>query len=606
MTTDNAENFFQNLPLTEEVQTALMNLGYETPTEIQAQTIPLICEGRDLIGQAATGTGKTAAFATPLLSKIDPKLTKVQVLVLTPTRELAKQVADAFEKYGAGIGKLNIATIYGGQSYEVQNRALKRGAQIVVGTPGRIMDHMRRGTLKLQSMKAFVLDEADEMLRMGFADDVRWVLSEAPKERQTLLFSATLPDNVMEISKEHLNNPEFISVKGKSRTAATIYQRVCIAHGHEKLDVLVRILESEPSDGVLIFVKTRESSMIVAEKLCQLGYSASSLNGDMPQRQREKTVERLMRGHVDIVVATDVAARGLDVDRISHVVNYDFPHDTEAYIHRIGRTGRAGRTGNAILFVGRKDKRKLNRLERETKQEINWMDRPTQKAVHEQRLNQFHKLLTESLEAGGYDFWQKVLAGYQADTEIPLEHIAAALFRMTHPDLLPPSKKEERRERKEGRDNAFDDDKGKSKRDRKSRRANDRNMTKYRLEVGRTHGVKPGNIVGAIANEAGLEGQDIGEIQISRNFSSVDLPKGLSDDIISRLKSVRVAGRLLNISPWSKRGSSSGEGERKKDFRRGGKPKMKSNADRKRKNKKKKDNAKGKSKKIRKIKIQAK
>ncbi|MFC1758141.1 DEAD/DEAH box helicase [Planctomycetota bacterium] len=575
MTIETCENKFSQFELSEFVQQAVSDSGYTIPTLIQEKTIPLILNGSDLIGQAETGTGKTAAFALPLLSRIDPQLRKTQVLVLAPTRELAIQVAIAFEKYGARMPGLKVATIYGGQSYEGQNRDLRRGSQIVVGTPGRVMDHMRRGTLKLDNLTAFVLDEADEMLRMGFAEDVRWVLSEAPSERQTLLFSATLPPNVREISKEHLTDPKHIVAKSKTLTAATIQQRVCMVDFREKLEILVRIIESEPTDGILVFVKTRESTTRLAEQLCQHGFTASSLNGDMPQKQRENTVEQLKNGRLKIVVATDVAARGLDVQRISHVINYDFPHDTEAYIHRIGRTGRAGREGNAILFIGRKDKFRLRRLEQVTKQRITWMERPTAKAVQEQRIAKFKESLVKTLEAGDDEYFQTLLAEFREETSVPMEFIAAALMKMSHANLLPPKERPRReshdkRQRGKGFDNSSSND-GEKRRHTNNGRGNrgtSDHMQKYRIEVGHAHGVRPGNIVGAIANEAGLEGAQIGGIQISDNFSSVDLPKGLPFDLLQRLQTVRVAGQMLKISPWAKEGK----------FRSGGKPKFRDGA----------------------------
>ncbi|MCA9211670.1 MAG: DEAD/DEAH box helicase [Planctomycetales bacterium] len=578
MAIETCEMDFSQFELSDPVRQAVDNSAYTKPTLIQEKTIPLILNGSDLIGQAETGTGKTAAFALPLLSMLQPKLRETQVLVLAPTRELAIQVAASFEKYGSAMQKLRVATIYGGQSYEGQNRALRNGAQVVVGTPGRVMDHMRRGTLKLDALKAFVLDEADEMLRMGFAEDVRWILSEAPKERQTLLFSATLPPNVREIADEHLSEPEHIVVKSKTLTAATIHQRVCMVGFRDKLDVLVRILESEPTEGVLIFAKTREMTTRLAEQLCQHGFTATSLNGDMQQKQREKTIEQLKSGRSNIVVATDVAARGLDVQRISHVINYDFPHDTEAYIHRIGRTGRAGREGNAILFIGRKDKFRLRRLEQATRQQITWMEQPSEKEVHEQRVAQFKESLCESIEAGGYECLQDLLHDFQKETCVPIERIAAALLKMSHPNLVPAKETKSRRSRRDQNKHGFgdgsisddfnedafrgDDDKS---RKRNGRRGEDQDMQKYRIEVGHVHGVRPGNIVGAIANEVGLAGNEIGGIQISTHFSSVDLPRGLPSDVIRRLQKVRVAGQMLRISAWDK-----GSQRRGTDFRRRG------------------------------------
>ena len=421
------EDQFAQYDLDPLVYAAVAKQGYTAATPIQAMTIPSILQGTDVVGQAETGTGKTAAFALPLLSRIDTSTRKPQILVLAPTRELAIQVAEAFETYGQNMPKLGIATVYGGQHYSIQVNQLKRGAQIVVGTPGRVMDHMRRGQLSLDALTTLVLDEADEMLRMGFADDMEWVFGQAPLERQTLLFSATLPDSVRKVAAKYLSDPKHIRAKSKTMTAATVTQRVCCVKYSEKTPTLARILESEVTEGVMVFVKTREMSSRLSEELCQRGYRASALNGDMQQNQRERTVDRLKNGQLDILVATDVAARGLDVERISHVVNFDYPHDPEAYVHRIGRTGRAGRAGHAILLVTPKEKYKLRTLEKFTRQTIAWMDRPTAATVQAARAE---KLMTKIKQATKTDLSvQKSLIGefLQCHPELSLQDVAAAM-----------------------------------------------------------------------------------------------------------------------------------------------------------------------------------
>lgn len=373
MTTDTVTTFNQ-LELAEPLLKALDEVGYETPSPIQAETIPLLLEGRDVLGQAQTGTGKTAAFALPLISNIDLKQKEPSVLVLAPTRELAIQVAEAFQKYAKHMKGFHVLPIYGGSDYGGQIRALKRGVHVVVGTPGRVMDHMRKGTLKLENLSALVLDEADEMLRMGFIDDVEWILEQTPDKRQIALFSATMPSQIRRIATKYLNNPEQVTIKNVTATAETIRQRFWPVSGVHKLDALTRILEAETFDAMIIFVRTKNSTAELADKLEARGYAAAALNGDIAQNQRERTVDNLKKGKLDIIVATDVAARGLDVQRISHVVNYDIPHDTEAYIHRIGRTGRAGREGDAILFVAPREKRMLSSIERATKKTIERME----------------------------------------------------------------------------------------------------------------------------------------------------------------------------------------------------------------------------------------
>jgi len=357
---------FRDLALSEPVLRALADVGYESPSPIQAATIPVLLSGADMLGQAQTGTGKTAAFALPALSRIDLSGHEPQVLVLVPTRELALQVSEAFQRYAAHIKGFHVLPIYGGQSYQPQLNALRRGVHVVVGTPGRVIDHMNRGTLKLTGLTMLVLDEADEMLRMGFVDAVESILEQTPPRRQVALFSATLPAPIRRIAQKHLRSPVEVTIKSKTTTATNIRHRFWLVSGMHKLDALTRILEAETFDGMLVFTRTKHSTVELAEKLEARGFAAAPLNGDIPQQQRERTVARLKAGQIDILVATDVAARGLDVERIGHVVNYDVPYDTESYVHRVGRTGRAGRKGEAILFIAPRERntpraRPLNR-----------------------------------------------------------------------------------------------------------------------------------------------------------------------------------------------------------------------------------------------------
>ena len=568
---------FADLNLIPAVLKAAEDVGYETPTPIQAQTIPLLLEGKDVLGQAQTGTGKTAAFAMPLLSRIDLSKTSPQVLVLAPTRELAIQVSEAFQQYAHHMKGFHVLPIYGGQSYEIQLRQLKRGVHVVVGTPGRVMDHMRRGTLKLDGLNALVLDEADEMLRMGFIDDVKWVLEKTPKDRQIALFSATMPPVICRIAEQHLNNPVQIMIKVKTSTAETIRQRYWMVSGRQKLDALTRILEAEAFDGILIFVRTKIATEQLAEKLEARGFSAAALNGDIAQKQREATVNRLKKGHLDILVATDVAARGLDVDRISHVINYDIPHDTESYVHRVGRTGRAGRLGDAILFVGPREQRMLYAIERATKQRIDKFEMPSTESINDKRITEFKQRITDTLESDeGLELFSGIVEQYTAEHNVPASEVAAALARLAQGDKSLLIKDAPRREQtRSDRNPRFDAPEDKRRRehnfsrdtfegdgakgDRRPRREHSENrsprgprpeqgMVRYRLEVGEAHDVKPGNIVGAIANEIGLESEFIGNIQIMTDHSTVDLPEGMPKPIFNDLKQVRVCGQRLNAS----------------------------------------------------------
>ncbi|WP_425614080.1 DEAD/DEAH box helicase [Anatilimnocola sp. NA78] len=557
------ENAFRELGLNDALVRALTGSGYTTPTPIQAQTIPLILEGRDVLGQAQTGTGKTAAFALPLLQRINLAERRPQILVLTPTRELAIQVAEAFEKYAGELRGLRVVPIYGGQDYVVQLRALERGVQVIVGTPGRVMDHMRRGSLNVDGLKTLVLDEADEMLRMGFAEDVDWVLTQLPAERQIALFSATMPDAIRRIAQRHLRNPAQITIRQQTATADTIRQRFIVASPHNKEAALARILEAEPIDGVIIFVKMRSTTEPLAEFLGQHGHRAAALNGDVAQKQRERIVDSLRSGKIDIVVATDVAARGLDVQRISHVINYDLPFDSEAYVHRIGRTGRAGRSGEAILFVHPRDRHMLRNLERATRQTIEPMELPSNRSINKQRVARFHDKISAALAHPDIEALTSIVEQYRRDKELTIEQVAAALAVLANGEkslLMKDSVKtaETFDTHGSGRDNHSGPRHG---RDRHADRGPDmrpgRNsaprgfdepMETFRVEVGHVHQVKPGNLVGAIANETGINGTSIGRISIYDDYSTVDLPQGMPPDMFQELKLVWVAGQQLQIS----------------------------------------------------------
>lgn len=566
MTSPTTPGSFDELQLPAFLMKALSDVGYETPSAIQTMTIPPLLEGKDLVGQAQTGTGKTAAFALPILARLNPKLSKPQALVLAPTRELAIQVAEAFQKYARHSKGFKVLPIYGGSDYRTQLRQLERGVHVIVGTPGRVMDHMRRGSLDLSALTTLVLDEADEMLRMGFIDDVEWILEKTPPERQIALFSATMPDAIRRIAKQHLNKPEEITIKLKTVTNASIRQRVWMMGGMHKLDALTRILETEDTDGVIIFVRTRIATQELADKLSARGYATAALNGDIAQNQREKTVENLKKGGLDILIATDVAARGLDVERISHVINYDIPNDPEAYVHRIGRTGRAGRTGEAILFAANRERRLLRTIERVTGQKIESMELPTSEQVSDKRASRFKTRITETLDTRDMGAARELVESYQQEFGVPIIEIAAALVVMNQgsakaiPAAEParPSRGERpaRPERSPGRDRDRDRSQDRDQeRERKPKRSKDAaprdadvGMDRYRIEVGRQHGVKPGNIVGAIANEAEVDAEYIGRIQIEEDHSFVDLPDGMPKEIFKHLKSVWVSGQKLQIS----------------------------------------------------------
>ncbi|MBY4677690.1 DEAD/DEAH box helicase [Marinobacterium arenosum] len=549
---------FSALGLADPLLKALQEIGYETPTPIQNASIPHLLEGRDLLGMAQTGTGKTAAFALPLLCRIDPTQNQPQLLVLAPTRELAIQVAEAFQTYTRHMKGVHILPIYGGQSYDTQLRQLKRGVQVVVGTPGRVMDHMRRGSLKLDSLRALVLDEADEMLRMGFIDDVNWVLEHTPADRQIALFSATMPREIQKVAQTHLNDPAEIKIKAQTATATTIRQRYWQVSGLHKMDALTRILEMQAFEAMIIFVRTKSATEEVAEKLSARGFAAEALNGDMSQQQRERTITRLKKGQTDILVATDVVARGLDVERISHVLNYDIPYDTESYIHRIGRTGRAGREGEAILFVGYREQRMLRAIERATRQPIERMQLPSTDDINEQRVQRFKDRISETLDNIELEFYQQLLADYQKEHDCDPIRMAAALAALAQGDspllLTEPERpkrerteRTDRGERGERRERAPRKPRPEDSRPRPLKDNPEVVMERYSVAVGYEHGVKPGNLVGAIANEANLESKFIGHIEIYDRQSTIDLPAGMPQETLQMLQKIRVCGQRLHL-----------------------------------------------------------
>jgi len=553
---------FDQLGLHKALLKVLDEVGYETPSAIQAQTIPFMLQGRDVVGQAQTGTGKTAAFALPILSRLDLQRKEPQALVLAPTRELAIQVSEAFQKYAHLMKGFHVLPIYGGQDYSVQIRALQRGVHVVVGTPGRVMDHMRRGTLVLDGLTTLVLDEGDEMLRMGFIDDVEWILGQSPKGRQIALFSATMPKPIRRIATSYLREPAEVTVRVETTTAETIRQRFWPVQGFHKLDALTRILEAEPFDAMLIFVRTKLATVELSEKLEARGYASAPLNGDIVQHQRERTIEQLKQGKLDIVVATDVAARGLDVNRISHVVNYDIPADTEAYVHRIGRTGRAGREGDAILFVTPREKRLLYAIEHATRKKIDIMDLPSTDLINNRRIEKFKQRITETLESVDLGLFTKLIEQYQREHDVPPLQIAAALAQLLQGDspfLLQNVPRQFATRDWEGPDKprrGRREDTGPGGQHGSSRKAAKAGsgdgppvgMERYRLTVGHEHGVMPGNIVGAIANEAGIKGRNIGRISIHDDYTLIDLPAGIPTKILNSLGNIWVAGQKLGIT----------------------------------------------------------
>lgn len=529
---------FSALKLHPALLSTLKEIGYETPSPIQAKAIPPLLEGKDLIGQAQTGTGKTAAFALPLLSRLDLSSNTPQLLVLAPTRELAIQVAEAFQHYAREMKGFHVVPIYGGQDYRVQLKALNRGVQVVVGTPGRVMDHMRRGTLKLDGLQALVLDEADEMLRMGFIDDVEWVLSQLPQPHQTALFSATMPQQIRKIAKTYLDQPLQIQIEAKQTTADTVRQRYWMVSGTHKLDALTRILEAEESDGIIIFTRTKTMTTELAEKLSARGFAADALNGDIPQKLREQLVNKLKSGQLDILIATDVAARGLDVPRISHVINYDVPYDTESYVHRIGRTGRAGREGEAILFIAPREKRLLHAIERATRNKIEEMRLPTHKEINHQRIARFKQRITQALEQQGQlARYREIIEQYRIEQNIPSSEIAAALALLLQGEeslLL------------EERDDAAE--RGDRKRKRgKADAAPENGYERYQVAVGKQHKLEKRQLVELVADVTGLFHEDIGTVSMGDQQTTIDLPPGMPRDIFRDLKKSWLCGQKLQI-----------------------------------------------------------
>ena len=556
---------FNDLGLPEPILRVLEEMGYKEPSPIQAQSIPSILEGKDIMGLAQTGTGKTAAFSLPLLARTDASTRTPQVLVLAPTRELAMQVADACDNFSKYMKGIKVAPIYGGQDYGTQIRALKGGAQWVVGTPGRIMDHLKKGTLSLADIKAVVLDEADEMLRMGFIDDVDWILSHAPQERQVALFSATMPKQIKQIASTHLKEPVEVKIESKTATASTIEQRYWFVAGAHKNDALLRIVEAEDCDATMVFVRTKQATEEVADFMKANGVKCEPLNGDIAQAQRERVVEKLKRGQVDMLVATDVAARGLDVERISHVINYDIPFDSESYVHRIGRTGRAGRSGTAILFVRGRERRMLSTIERATRQRIQEMTLPTVDDVNAKRREGFKTRIAEKVEKNqtadkNAELFKSIVTELVEEKELDISDVAAALAEMAQGGVPLFLSERPRRERGERQERGDRPERG-ERRERAPRKEPkdvstkaiplkdhpDIDMVRFRVEVGYQDGVKPGNIVGAIANEADLESKFIGHIEIFDDFSLVDLPDGMPPQVLDHLKKSRVRGQQLHL-----------------------------------------------------------
>ena len=528
---------FHELELDDRVLKALGDIGYESPSPIQAQTIPPLMSGRDVMGLAQTGTGKTAAFALPILSKLDLDAKGPQALVLAPTRELAIQVAEAFQRYAAHLPGFHVLPVYGGQSYGPQLAGLKRGAHVVVGTPGRLIDHLDKGSLDLSGLTNLVLDEADEMLRMGFIEDVERILQSVPPTRQVALFSATMPPAIRKISQSYLDDPAEISVKTQTTTATNITQRVMPVRGVNKLDALTRILEVESFDAMICFVRTKQLTEELSEKLQARGFSAAAINGDIAQAQRERTIGHLREGRIDILVATDVAARGLDVERISHVLNYDIPHDSESYVHRIGRTGRAGRSGEAILFVSPRERHMLRSIEKATGQSISQMELPSIEAVNDQRLARFAQGITDTLAKGGLELFQHLVQEYERTHDVPAVEIAAALASMAQGDrplLLEPEPEPEPDRRNRERGPVFETASAET--------------AMFRVEVGRRNRVTPKALVGALANEGGVPSKHIGHIDIRTEHTLVELPADLPEELLRRLRKTQVAGRGLRIS----------------------------------------------------------
>ena len=563
---------FESLNLSPAILKAVEELGYKTPSEIQAQCIPLLLERKDVLGLAQTGTGKTAAFALPLLNNIDPSVKQPQILVLTPTRELAIQVAEAFEQYAKGTRGVEVLALYGGQSYSIQLSALRRGAQIIVATPGRLIDHINRGTIKFDALQALVLDEADEMLRMGFIDDVESIMEKTPREKQTCLFSATMPKQIQNISSKYMNNPEQVHISARNSTVSSVEQVFWNASVH-KNKAIVRFLEAEQYEGAIVFVRTRNDTVQLAELLEREGFSAAPLNGDMNQQARERTVDRLKSGMLNVVIATDVAARGLDVDRLSLVINYDIPQDSEAYVHRIGRTGRAGRTGKAILFVKHNERYLLKNIIRHTKSEIAQVELPTAKIVEEKRIAALQAKLSIALENKDITFFNEVATNMAEKLDLPLENLAGALLCLAQQQSpikveevkIQPRERSERNSRNDRGDRGRRNERGGERAERKPRERNSRDagpMDTYRIEVGREHGVQVKNIVGAIANEADISSKFIGDIRLHDQHSTVQLPQNMPKDVLDHFQKVFICKRPMGMTITQDQGPAEPRGER--------------------------------------------
>ncbi|MFC6287101.1 DEAD/DEAH box helicase [Nocardioides sp. GCM10027113] len=573
---DAPEITFDDLGLDDRVLKALKEVGYETPSPIQAATIPTLLDGRDVVGLAQTGTGKTAAFALPVLSRLDVKQKSPQALVLAPTRELALQVCEAFERYAAHLRGVHVLPVYGGQGYGVQLSALRRGVHIVVGTPGRIMDHLEKGTLDLSELRYLVLDEADEMLNMGFAEDVETILASTPAEKQVALFSATMPSTIRRMSKQYLNDPAEITVKNRTATAANIKQRYLMVSYPQKVDALTRILEVENFEATIVFVRTKNETETVAEKLRARGFSAAAINGDVAQQQRERTVNQLKDGKLDILVATDVAARGLDVERISHVINFDIPTDPESYVHRIGRTGRAGRSGDAISFVTPRERYLLRSIEKTTKSTLEEMPLPSVEDVNVTRLARFDDAITAALaDQEKVAFFRDVVDHYVRNHDVPAGDVAAALAVVQQggtPLLMEPEPERPARRERPDRDGGDRGGRpGRGDRGDRGDRGPAEGMAVYRISVGKRHKVEPRQIVGAIANEGGLNRGDFGNITIRPDFSLVELPADLPPGTEDRLSGTRISGKLIELQRDQGRPPHRG-GDRGRGPRAGGRP----------------------------------
>ena len=557
---------FEELGVDARVLRALRDVGYESPSPIQAATIPALLAGRHVVGLAQTGTGKTAAFAVPILSRLDLRQKQPQALVLAPTRELALQVSEAFERYAAHLPGVHVLPIYGGQAYGIQLSALRRGVHVIVGTPGRIMDHLEKGTLDLSRLRFLVLDEADEMLKMGFADDVETILADTPEDKHVALFSATMPAQIRRIAKKYLRDAAEITVKNTTVTASNTTQRYLVVAHPQKLDALTRILETENFEGMIVFVRTKQATEVLAERLRARGFSAAAINGDIAQAQRERTIGQLRDGRLDILVATDVAARGLDVERISHVVNYDIPTDTDSYVHRIGRTGRAGRSGEALLFVTPRERHLLGAIEKSTRHRLTPMQMPSVADVNEFRLTKFTDSITEALASDKLDFFRDLVGRYEQERNVPALDVAAALAVLAQdgqplllePDPEPaPRARAEPRERgaqrseagRRGTATAATGERPRRSETRPRRHPGAAPLAPYTIAVGKRHKVEPRQIVGAIANEGGLDRGDFGLIDIRADYSIVELPASIPSDAWKALKKTRISGRLISLTP---------------------------------------------------------